>query len=333
MEDIKYIPEHERAKIPEDDFAGPGRTFPINSQWHVEAAAHLIGHASDPSKVKEKVIAIAKRKGYALPEAWHDEDGTKSFDMLVFQGGAVKSLGGGKIGGHLVLFSTKNDPDTSGDYFDSDTDFDFEDGDKRSGYYNHGFDVKIGNTKIGTGSLTKDKIGVWLEAQLKERDEYVDAIHQMVKDGALGLSSGALNHLVRREAKNKAGTLNYVSHWPIGEWSGTPTPAEPRTLAVSLKTWARGLSAAPITTENSSVVKADVSISTVRELEAALRDAGYSVKASKEITSRFTLRDVEPEPITQPEKAAPIDPAVQLARELKLARMLNRFEGMKLAAQ
>lgn len=287
-------------------------------------------------------------------------------DTLIFQGGEVKSLGGNKIGGHLVLFTTKQDPDTSGDYFDADTDFDFEDGDRRSGYYNHGFDVKIGNNKIGTGTLSKDKIGVWLEAQLAERNDYAEAIMEMVKKGALGLSSGALSHLVRREAKNKSGTLNYVSHWPIGEWSGTPTPAEPRTLAVSIKTWAESLSldrlrahcGSPFMTPDEAKnqmrgeeppddpfgVTADlpndpaaptkgaaVSITTVRELERFLRDAGCSVQESKTVASRFTLRDVEPEPITLPAMAE-IDPAAKQARELRILRTLNRFEGLSLAA-
>jgi hypothetical protein len=67
---LAYIPEHERSKIPDDDFAGPGRTFPIRNQMDVEHAAHLIGHSADPSKVKSNIIKIAKRKGLELPEAW-----------------------------------------------------------------------------------------------------------------------------------------------------------------------------------------------------------------------------------------------------------------------
>jgi hypothetical protein len=161
-------------------------------------------------------------------------------ETMIQFGSAVKNLGGGKIGGHLVLFSTKSDPDLGNDFFTASTDFDFEDGDNRSGYYNHGLDVKIANHKIGRGVLTRDELGVWLEAQLTERDAYADAVLKLVEEGALGLSSGALSHLVRREKATKG--ISEVTHWPIGEWSLTPTPAEPRTQAMSLKAWSESLS-------------------------------------------------------------------------------------------
>lgn len=67
---VAYIPEHERAKIPDEDFAGENRSFPIRNEMDVMHAAHLIGHAPDPSKVKKRIIEIAKRKGLSLPDAW-----------------------------------------------------------------------------------------------------------------------------------------------------------------------------------------------------------------------------------------------------------------------
>jgi hypothetical protein len=60
----------QRDAVAAEDFAGPNRTFPINSQAHVEAAASLLHHAADPSAVKAKIIAIAKRKGFSLPATW-----------------------------------------------------------------------------------------------------------------------------------------------------------------------------------------------------------------------------------------------------------------------
>jgi len=38
-------------------------------------------------------------------------------DTIIYQGGAVKALDGGKVGGYLVLFSTDADPDLVGDFF------------------------------------------------------------------------------------------------------------------------------------------------------------------------------------------------------------------------
>lgn len=71
-----YISEDERKKIPSSDFAGPGRSYPINSQAHVDAAAKLVGRApkGDQAKIKAKIKEIAKRKGFSLPKAWQDED-------------------------------------------------------------------------------------------------------------------------------------------------------------------------------------------------------------------------------------------------------------------
>ena len=159
-------------------------------------------------------------------------------DTLIAFGSAVKNLGDGKIGGHLVLFSDVKSPDLTGDYFDAKTDFDFDDGDARTGYYNHGLDIKIGNTKIGKAKLSVDDVGVWLEGQITLRGEYADAVMKLVDAGELGLSSGALSHLVRREKATKS--VNYVTHWPLGEWSLTPTPAEPRTQVQSIKSYIAG---------------------------------------------------------------------------------------------
>lgn len=63
----------EREKMPESDFAGPNRSFPIMDQNDVNDAARLIGHASDPAAVKARVISIAKRKGLKLPDAWQTD--------------------------------------------------------------------------------------------------------------------------------------------------------------------------------------------------------------------------------------------------------------------
>ena len=64
------ISSKERKALPDEDFAGPNRTFPIADQDDVESAKHLIGKASNPSAVKKKIISIAKRKGLTIPDAW-----------------------------------------------------------------------------------------------------------------------------------------------------------------------------------------------------------------------------------------------------------------------
>ncbi len=71
----RSLTQKDRDAIDDSDFAGPDQSFPIDTQDHLDAAAHLIGHADDPAAVKAKAISIAKRKGFILPQSWQDEDG------------------------------------------------------------------------------------------------------------------------------------------------------------------------------------------------------------------------------------------------------------------
>jgi hypothetical protein len=63
-----------RDRLPALDFAGPHQSFPIQTQKDVYDAARLIGHADDPAAVKRRIKAIARRKGFDLPDSWQDED-------------------------------------------------------------------------------------------------------------------------------------------------------------------------------------------------------------------------------------------------------------------
>ena len=61
-----------REEIDAEDFAGPDKSYPIVTQASVDDAASLIGKADDPDSVKAKIIAIAKRKGLTIPDAWQE---------------------------------------------------------------------------------------------------------------------------------------------------------------------------------------------------------------------------------------------------------------------
>jgi len=155
----------------------------------------------------------------------------EQFDVTTIYGGEVKALEGGKVGGYLVTFSDENSTDLSGDFFTRSTDF----GPHMTSptLYNHGLDVKIGAKILGQAQMKIDDLGVWIEAQLEMRDKYEKAIYQLAKKGKLGWSSGTASHLVQREQK---GSANHITSWPLGlDASLTPTPAEPRNQAMSLK--------------------------------------------------------------------------------------------------
>lgn len=155
--------------------------------------------------------------------------------MLLAFGGEAKALEGTKVGGYLVKFSSENDPDLTGDYFSNDTDFDLKRSTSTTVYYDHGLDGTLKTRSLGIGSMVKDEIGIWVEAQLDIRDEYDKAIMQLVKQGKLGWSSGTAAHLVGRRGAGKA---HEIIRWPLGlDASLTPTPAEPRLVAVPLKSY------------------------------------------------------------------------------------------------
>ena len=65
----------DRDKLPEGDFAGPHRSFPIVTPGDVSDAASSLGRAKgDHDSIKARIIAIAHRKGpeyvAQLPDAW-----------------------------------------------------------------------------------------------------------------------------------------------------------------------------------------------------------------------------------------------------------------------
>lgn len=156
-------------------------------------------------------------------------------DALIYFGDSVKALGGGKIGGYLVRFSTATDPDLTGDYFTKDTDFDLERSTKATVLYDHGLDPTLKRRKLGMVECKVDNVGVWAEGQLALRDDYEKAIYEMAEAGKLGWSSGSAPHLVERK---QVGNAFAVTAWPLGlDASLTPRPAEPRTLAISLKSY------------------------------------------------------------------------------------------------
>lgn len=157
--------------------------------------------------------------------------------------GGLKMLDNGKLGGYAVLFTDENTPDLVGTYFTKDTDFGLRNGERSDVpiFFHHGLDSQMKTTQIGWGNLKLMDAGLWLEMQLKARDEYereyaeyIAAIQKMVDMGKAGLSSGALLHTYEEE---KRGNVRWIKTWTLGEVSITPTPAEPRTQVVPIKAY------------------------------------------------------------------------------------------------
>ena len=141
-------------------------------------------------------------------------------DFVKSYGSGVKAVGDYVVRGRGIVYGGK---DLTGDIFTKATDL----GDTRSFvgtpvYYDHGLSSIRG--QIGTvKAWTPAGDGIDVEIELDKRLDYIDDVMKLVKSGALGLSTGALSHLVVRQAGE-------LKRWVVGEISLTPTPAEPRTL-------------------------------------------------------------------------------------------------------
>lgn len=152
---------------------------------------------------------------------------------LIAYGGAAKALGGGKFEAPLVTFSDGSTKDLTGEYFSDATDFwTLKDGKGEVVLlYGHGQDATLKHARLGSGKAAVEvtEAGIWMSGQLNLADEYEAAIYSMIEAGKMGTSSGAVAHLVKKDADG------HIKSWPLFEGSLTPTPAEPRNKVMALK--------------------------------------------------------------------------------------------------
>ena len=94
------ISDEHRAKMDEADFAGKGRSYPIEEPEDVHNAAQSIGRAGEDNysaeELKARIIAIAKRKGKEfearLPEAWRTVKGADEAPRIAILIGAAAGM-------------------------------------------------------------------------------------------------------------------------------------------------------------------------------------------------------------------------------------------------
>ena len=123
--------------------------------------------------------------------------------------------------------------DSSGEYFSAKTDLCLDwYPDRRPLLYQHGLDRDIKAVPVGyITSIEVKADGAWAKAQLDKRHEYYSEIVDLIDQEALGASSGAMGHLVRKNRKT-----GHIDVWPLCEGSMTPTPCEPLLATVDWDT-------------------------------------------------------------------------------------------------
>lgn len=82
----RFVSKKERDAADTEDFAGKGKSYPILKPEDVMAAVRSLGRAGEGnlsiSGIKKRIIAIAKRKGWAssLPKAWQTAEDSSTDD-------------------------------------------------------------------------------------------------------------------------------------------------------------------------------------------------------------------------------------------------------------
>lgn len=162
---------------------------------------------------------------------------------LIHFGGSVKVLETKgdlvTVGGPGVVFDDPASPvkDLTGDYFTRESYFGALKGNGVDCAFHHGFPIE-GKTTFAKhlseyffppvkSEMTESEIVA--SVILDKRKEYERFAYEQAAKGLLSWSSGAVGHLVKRAEDG------WLKCWPIGEWSLTPTPAEPRTTAIPIK--------------------------------------------------------------------------------------------------
>jgi hypothetical protein len=106
---MSKLSKKQRDALPESDFGDPARRlFPIVDQDDVDSAAHLIGKAKNPEKVKARIIAIAKRKGLKIPDAW------KADKAALMSAGSSNLSDAAIENGPVATFDLGGQPDADG---------------------------------------------------------------------------------------------------------------------------------------------------------------------------------------------------------------------------
>ncbi|MCH7909715.1 MAG: hypothetical protein IIB38_08875 [Candidatus Hydrogenedentes bacterium] len=105
----------------------------------------------------------------------------KSKDTLISFGGAIKNLGGGKIGGLLVRFGDVDNTDFYEDFYTKDTNF----GSAKTSpiLWQHSMDPVIGDIELGEVTLKKTDFGIFAEGVLKIREEYEAFLEEEFGEG------------------------------------------------------------------------------------------------------------------------------------------------------
>lgn len=223
------------------------------------------------------------------------------------------------FGAYGILYGDAKTPDLTGDFFTKNTDLMLEEWDKRPVLYHHAMDsVTKASPVVGTvTSVTRDPVGVWVEAQLNMRHQYAEGVKQLIEAGALSYSSDSTAHLVSRKSHPNGATE--LTRWAAIAWSLTPTPAEFRLMPV----------------EAVKTAYADAGIELPKSIEPAKPDEAKSVDIPKKNVEAAVNGDTKQGEKTKENKVLPPIDNVKTTlqpKQPKVNRMFKNYDEIVAAA-
>jgi phage head maturation protease len=151
--------------------------------------------------------------------------------LVVYDGGAVKTLASGRIGGVGIRFGHPRDVDSEREFFDRGTNYSLGGRKEIELYWEHGLDPQLPDPLTDV-KLEITDVGIVVEGKSDMSDPNHRRIYNLAKSGDLGFSSGSTERLVRREA---VGSVKRITRWPLAEISVVRRAAEPRNVVRALK--------------------------------------------------------------------------------------------------
>jgi len=211
--------------------------------------------------------------------------------------------------------------------------------------FDHGYDQDVGLQIIGRQVKTwEDESGRWARVQIHKSNEYWQKIRELVEEGKLFFSSGALGRFVEKAENGD------IVRWPWVELTLTPTPANPyavtmpaagkhyQTAGLKFTIPNEGEAKDPQLSEDAEPERGGGKHTTLevlameeQELKAMVAEAVGSAFAAKEEAEKARLEAVAKAKEDEEKRQAEIEAKVQAALEAKLAdsKMLHPTQEKK----
>lgn len=154
-------------------------------------------------------------------------------NILIIDGGSVKTEEDGVVSGLGIVFGSESEPDQSSqrDFFTADSHIRKSESFTVPVYHEHG--LGLSDEEIGEAILTKEEGGWKAVARLDLTNDYAKKVYEAAKTKPYGFSTGALQHLVKRVPKGN--NTNFLKKWVVGEISLTERPAERKAVVEYVK--------------------------------------------------------------------------------------------------